>query len=427
MKSTRRDWIRTASFAAVGSMMMPKRLLGGVQNVPEADKQSVRDYEQPLFDIPSQISSPVVIESIELYKNGSEYFVFTRSKDGAQGLTATKQLTDFIPIFKSLVAPHFIGRDARNIETLVDDVYRANYKIAGQPFWCPVAYIEQSILDMLGKVAGKSVAQLCGGKVRDEMDVYLSGAGRNTTAEQEVDVYVKTAALTGAKGVKFKIGGRMSGNKDAAPGRTDALLKIARKELGDKMILMADANGSYDPYHAIKVGHLLEELGYYFFEEPCPWQNYSETQTVARALKIPVAFGEQDSSLWQFLWMLDNSVMDIVQPDINYHGGFIRTKRVAKMAEKIGMKIIPHNTQTGVTSVNILQFSGCTPNAEPLMEYPCRGEQKREDWYSPNFIIKEGKIKIPDTPGMGVAIDSDHIKKSTLVATIDKAKGMSNN
>ena len=418
-KLTRREWIQMTSLAALSSLL-PRNLWGGV--LPVIERPLIRDFEQPMFDIPSQVSSPVIIESIELLKNGSDYFVRTRSRDGAEGLTATKQLTDFLPIFKNLVAPRFIEKDAREIESLVDDVYRANYKIAGQPFWCPVAYIEQSILDMLGKIAGKSVAQMCGGKIREEMGVYLSGSGRDTTAEQEVDVYVKAAAMTGARGVKFKMGGRMSRNMDAYPGRTETLLRLARKELGDKMILMADANGSYDVPQAIKVGHLLEELNYFFFEEPCPWQNYSETQAVTKALKIPVAFGEQDSSLWQFLWMMENSVMNIVQPDINYNGGFIRAKRVAKMAEKFGMKIIPHNTQTGVTSVNILQFSGCTPNAEPLMEYPCREEQSEEKWYYPNFIIREGKIKIPDTPGMGVAIDPAYIEKSDLITKIDKTK-----
>ena len=87
---------------------------------------------------------------------------------------------------------------------------------------------------------------------------------------------------------------------------------------------MADANGSYDAKNAIEIGKRLQEMKYLWFEEPCPWEELSETKKVADALDMKVAFGEQDSSLWLFQWMIDNKVMDVVQPDLNYNGGFIR-------------------------------------------------------------------------------------------------------
>ncbi len=419
MKMTRRRWLQTTSLIALASMI-PSSLHAALAIV---DKPLLRDFEKPMFDIPSQISVPVIIESIELLQRDNQYFVRTRSKDGAEGLVGTKQVSDYISIFTNLVAPCFIGCDARDIETLIDDVYRANYKLAGIPFWSPVAFIELSLLDLLGKIAGKSVAQMCGGVVRKQIPVYLSGSGRNTTAEEEVDAYVRNVEQTNAKAVKFKIGGRMSRNMDAYPGRTETLVRLARKELGDKIILMADANGSYDTEHAIEVGHLLEELNYAFFEEPCPWENLSETQAVAKSLSIPIAFGEQNSSLWQFQWMLQNNVMRIAQPDINYNGGFIRAKRVARMAEAFGKTIQPHNTQTGVTSVNILQFAACTPNAQPYMEYPCHEVRQAPGWYSPDFKIMNGMIDLPKGAGMGIQIDPSYIKEAKVVAKIDKAKG----
>src|SRR5204863_214462 len=82
--------------------------------------------------------------------------------------------------------------------------------------------------------------------------------------------------------------------------RTEKILRLAREKLGDKTILYADANGSYNPAKAIEIGRMMESLNYQFFEEPCPFEELSETQEVARALKIPVAFGEQNYSLWQF-------------------------------------------------------------------------------------------------------------------------------
>ena len=414
MKISRRQWMQLTGSAAVASIF-PHSLMAFEK---DSDQPLIRDLEAPMYNLPGQIPGPVVIESIELLANGSNYFVRTRSADGAVGITGTKQMTDFIPIFQNLIAPHFIGKDARDIESLVDSVYLANYKLAGLAFWCPVAYVEQSIFDMLGKIAGKPVGELLGGVIRDEIPVYLSGSDRVLTAEEEVDVYVRGVAETKAKAVKFKIGGRMSRNLDAWPGRTDTLIHLARKKLGDHIVLMADANGSYDAPMGIKIGQMLESLQYSFFEEPCPWEYLSETQAVAKALKIPVACGEQDSSLWRFRWMLENEVMRIVQPDINYNGGLIRAKRVARIAEQLGKTIVPHNTQTGHTSVNILQFASCTKNTGPFMEYPWRKPQDMPNWYKPDFKIVDGKIKVPKTPGMGLDIDPDFLKKATILLSI---------
>src|SRR2546423_2287101 len=103
--------------------------------------------------------------------------------------------------------------------------------------------------------------------------------------------------------------------------------------------------------------------------------------------------------------MLQTGVMRIVQPDINYNGGLIRARRVARIAEKLGRTIVPHNTQTGATSVNILQFASCTKNTGAFMEYPWRAPQQPASWYTPNFLVKDGVIPVPQTPGMGIEFD----------------------
>jgi L-alanine-DL-glutamate epimerase-like enolase superfamily enzyme len=412
---TRREWLKlTGTFAL--STTLPRALAGAASAT--AARRSIPDYEEPMFDLPGRIKDAAKIESIELLKRGSTFFVRTRSTSGVVGLAPTKQVELFVPIFKDLVAPFFLGKDARQIETLVDDVYHENYKLAGLAFWCPVAYIEQSLLDLLGRQTGKPVGELLGGVVRREIPVYLSGSGRETTAEQEVEVYVRASEQTGTKIVKFKIGGRMSRNVDAYPGRTDKLLTLARERLGRGVALYADANGSYDAPTAIEIGHRMEELGYVMFEEPCPWEELTETQQVAKALKIPISCGEQDTSLWRFQWMMKNDVMSVVQPDINYNGGLIRAIRVARIARKFGKTIVPHNTQTGIASVNILQFASCVPNIGPAMEYPCREPQKAQSWFTPNFIIKNGQLPVPTGPGLGVEVDPAFLAQAEVVAKV---------
>lgn len=413
MKLNRRSLLAGLS-AGVSATALGVRPSSAWQS-PQAEKRVVPDYEAPLFELHRLVKTPVKVESIELLKNGSHYFVRTRSTDGVVGVCETKQVEHYVPILLDVVAPFFLGKDARDLEALVDGVYIENYKLAGQPFWCPVAYVEQSLFDLLGKTARKPVGQLMGGVIRKEIPVYLSGSGRDTTAEAEVDVYVRGVEHTGARAIKLKIGGRMSRNLDAYPGRTETMMALARKRLGDDIAIYTDANGSYNAAKAIEVGRMLEELDVGFFEEPCPWEELSETKQVADALTMPVAAGEQDASLWRFQWMMENGVMDIVQPDLNYNGGFIRAARVARMARQFDMRIVPHNTQTGATAVNILQFASAIPNIGAYMEFPWRAPRKPESWYSPYFEIHDGAVKVPTGPGLGVEIDPAFLAKAEKV------------
>jgi L-alanine-DL-glutamate epimerase-like enolase superfamily enzyme len=400
MRSDRRSFV---------SALAASWLAGG------AEKKVIPWYEEPMFNLPGIVPRPVIVKRIDLLRIGPDYFVRATSADGLTGIVRTKQISDYVAILQKRVIPYFLNKDARDLETLIDEVYIANYKLAGQAFWCPVAYVEQAIFDLLGKTADKPVGALLGGVVRKRIPVYLSGSIRTTKAEEEVDIYVRGIEETGAKACKFKIGGRMSRNVDVYPGRTGTLMKLARRRLGDKVIINADANGSYSADKAIEVGRMLESLGCGFFEEPCPWEELGETKKVADALKMPVAAGEQDASLWRFLWMIETKVCDIVQPDINYHGGFIRTCRVARMARRHGIPIVPHNTQTGASAVNIVQFASSVPNIGGYMEYEHRGHKPEESWYTPQFRIRDGFIDVPGLPGLGIQIDPAFLKKAEIV------------
>jgi L-alanine-DL-glutamate epimerase-like enolase superfamily enzyme len=390
-------------------------LLASGAAIAAQEKKVIPWYEEPFLGIHKRVKTPVKIAKIELLKVGSNYFVEATSTDGVKGICRTKQMEDYIAILRRRVVPTFIGKDARDIETLIDDVYTANYKLAGQAFWCPVAYVEQALFDLLGETAKLPVGELLGGVIRKEIPVYLSGSGRETRAEEEVDVYVRGIAETKAKAVKFKIGGRMSRNLDAYPGRTETMMKLARKRLGDGVIINADANGSYNAAKAIEVGRMLQDLNVNFYEEPCPWEELGETKKVADALKIKIAAGEQDASLWRFLWMMENKVVSIVQPDLNYNGGFVRALRVARMAKKFGLPIVPHNTQTGASAVNIVQFASAVENIGGFMEFPHRGDEKTESWYTPSFKIRNGTITVPTTPGLGIQFDPAYLAKAEKV------------
>jgi L-alanine-DL-glutamate epimerase-like enolase superfamily enzyme len=219
------------------------------------------------------VSSPVIIESIELLYNYGLYFVRTISKDGYEGISVASSRAKYLyPILEQLVIPYFVGKDARDLDELIDGVYvyKSNYKLTGLALWCCVSWVEASILDMLGKIAKKSVGRLLGEKINDHVSIYVASGRRNTTPEEEVALIEERVAQTQARAIKFKVGGRMSKNADSMEGRSEGLIYLARKHFGDDIAIHADGNGSYDPPKAIQIGKMLEEINAYFYEEPCP-------------------------------------------------------------------------------------------------------------------------------------------------------------
>lgn len=381
-------------------------LATGLHTLAEDSRSSVEDLDraaaQPVLKRDA-LKSPVIIESIELLRKGREHFVRARSKDGAEGIAVTNSRASYLhPILNRLVIPYFLGKDARELESHLFAVYRfrSNYKLQGLALWCPVAWVEFALLDMLGRIAGQSIGELLGGVIRREVPFYIASGRRDSTPEEEVEYLLRLVEETGAKAVKFRVGGRMSRNADAIPGRTEKLIPLSRKALGDAIAIHADSNSSYDPPKAIEVGHMLEDIEAVYFEEPCPFDHLEDTKRVADALKIPVAGGEQEYSERRFRWMIHNRGVDIVQPDLHYYGGLIRSTRVARMAAVAGMPTTVHISGT-LGFVYMLHFASSTPDIGAYQEYK-RGIEKYRDWFDPPLEIRDGSLTVPTGPGVGI-------------------------
>jgi L-alanine-DL-glutamate epimerase-like enolase superfamily enzyme len=364
-----------------------------------------------------RLKSPVIIESIRLLRKDKDYIVHVRSKDGAEGVALTNppraQYLDHV--LNQLVIPFFIGKDARDLDKLLRGLYRwnSNYKMYGLAFWCPQAWVEFAILDMLGRIANQPMGALLGNIVRQEVPYYVASGRRDTTPEQEIDYLKKLLAESGATALKFRVGGRMSDNEDAMPGRTEKLIPLVRKSFGDAMDIHADANSSYDPAEAIRVGHLLEDIKVVHYEEPCEFDHFDEMKIVADALTVPVACGEQEFSQWRFRWMIANQGADIVQPDLYYYGGMIRSIKVARMAAVANLPIALH-LSGGFGFIYMLQFASCVPNLAKYQEYKL-GAEKYGSWFDPAIKVKDGKMTVPTGPGVGIKDIAGLLKGATAV------------
>jgi L-alanine-DL-glutamate epimerase-like enolase superfamily enzyme len=263
-----------------------------------------------------------------------------------------------------------------------------------------MAWVEMAILDMLGRVSNRSIGQLLGGVRRKEIAVYVASGRRDTTPPQEIEYLQSLVEKSKAKALKFRLGGRMSRNADAMPGRTETLIPLVRKTFGDDFDLHGDANSSYDPAHAIPVGRMLEEYGYVYYEEPCEFDALEDTKKVRDTLSIPVALGEQEYSEWRFRWTIANRVCDIVQPDLFYYGGLIRSMRVARMAQLAKMPTTVHISD-GFGFVYMLHFASVVEDIGKYQEYKL-GMEKYGAWFDPPIVVENGLMRVPTGPGVGI-------------------------
>ncbi len=365
---------------------------------------------------------PVKIASMELLRNRKNFLVRVRTDDGAEGIGVPNAMhyVHTYPIFVNRVAPFFVGKDARELEDLLWELYRHadNYKYQGLALWVCVAGAEFALLDLLGKLAGKSIGDLLGGVRQREIAVYTASGTRGNTPEAEIEDLKKLVAESGAKALKFRLGGRMrNDNADSLPGRTEKLIPLVRETFGKTLTLYADSNSSYDVPKAIEIGRLMEEYDYSFYEEPCQFDHLEDTKAVADALKIPVAAGEQEFSEYRFRWTIANRGVDIVQPDLHYYGGFIRSMRVARMAHAAGLLCTPHMSGSGLGYLDAAIFASCIPNPVPFTEFKGNAEIPVSSETS-SLKCENGVVKVPSGPGFGIVVDPAFVRESVKVTTV---------
>ena len=360
-------------------------------------------------------SHPIIIDTLELLRYQGNFICRVRSNDGIEGISISNnaQMVSLYPIHVRRVQPFFIGKDARDIEMLIEKVYvyQSNYKLQNLALWIPVATVEFAILDLLGHIVDKSMGELIGQIQNPKITVYQANNYRGKSADESIELIKENVAETGAKAVKFKIGGRMSKNADDPPGRTEKLIPLVRQTFGDDMTIYADSNSSYTVDEAIRIGHILEEYGIDFYEEPVPFDWYEETKQVSDALSIPIAGGEQEPSLHNFRWLIGNHALQIVQPDMFYFGGMIRSMRVAHMAQMAGLTCTPHISGSGLGYLYMMHFVSAIPNAGPYHEFKGFNKNIPLECKTSSLTSDEGVVTVPTGPGLGVDIDPDFIKK----------------
>ncbi len=358
------------------------------------------------------------IQRIETFCNRFVGFVRVTTDDGSQGWgqVSTYNADITSTILHRQVAPWSLGRDALDIETLIDLIPEREHKFPGSYLCRAMAGLDTALWDLRGRSEGRSVCELLGGAPRP-LRAYASSMKRDITPRDEAARLSALRDRYGFDAFKFRVGAECGHDVDEWPGRTEEIVPTMRRGLGGDVALLVDANSGFSVKRAIEVGHLLEEHGVSHYEEPCPYWELEQTKEVRDALDLDVTGGEQDCWIPTWKQMIATRAVDIVQPDVCYLGGLTRTLRVAKMAAQAGMPCTPHSANLTMVTLFTMHLLGAIPNAGKYLELSIEGP----DYYpwqeglfrrSP-YTVVDGKVTIPSEPGWGVEIDPGWLAQAT--------------
>ena len=357
------------------------------------------------------------IAKLETFTDEFVCFVKVTTDTGAigWGQTSTYNADITATVFHRQVVPWVLGRDATDIQALIDRVEEKEHKYPGSYRCRALAGLDTALWDLHGRIAGKSVVELLGG-TPGRLRAYASSMKRDITPRDEAQRLVALRDAYGFTAFKWRVAAECGRDVDEWPGRTEEIVPTVSRALGDGIDKLVDANSGYSPPRAIEVGRLLEQEGIGHFEEPCPYWHLEQTKLVTDALELDVTGGEQDWDLATWQRMIDLRAVDIVQPDVMYMGGLTRTLTVVRMAERAGLPVTPHSANLSLVTMCTMHLLGAIPNAGKYLELSIEGGDYYP-WQQGLFLgdpyrVSDGHVTIPAEPGWGVEINPQWLARA---------------
>lgn len=313
---------------------------------------------------------------------------------------------------------YLIGKDPMRIEDHWNTLYRSGFYRGGPILMSAIAGIDQALWDIKGKFFNAPVYQLLGGACRDSIRVY-SWVGGDRPAE--VAEEAKKAIEAGFTAIK------MNGTEelqyiDSFEKIDQAVARIAaiREACGHRVGIGVDFHGRVHKPMAKILAKELEPYRPMFIEEPVLAENNEALRELSKHTSIPIATGERMFSRWDFKTLLSEGYADIIQPDLSHAGGITECKKIASMAEAYDVALAPHCPLGPIALAACLQVDATAHNA--FIQEQSLGIHYNEtsdllDYIAdPSvFEYRDGYVRIPQGPGLGIEINEEHVKKMAAV------------
>jgi L-alanine-DL-glutamate epimerase-like enolase superfamily enzyme len=276
--------------------------------------------------------------------------------------------------------------------------------------------VDIAIWDLIGKACGQPLYKLFRA-AKDKVPAYASMVQLSNAGERAE--LAARLSRDGWRAIKLRL------HHDTLKEDVGAV-EAVRKTAGARMEIMTDANqaqsaGNWQPgplwdlRRALETARELERLNCGWLEEPLPRYHFDQLAELNRLVAIPLAGGENNRGIHEYLWMLQQGVYDILQPEVA-NSGILDLRKIGVLADAFGRKVVPHHGGSALGIVAHLHLIAAWPNApwiELLHDPPvCDYRDRFVIFENPPVLDQEGCLAVPQKPGLGVEIRGDLIQRA---------------
>lgn len=314
------------------------------------------------------------------------------------------------------LADYLIGKDPLRIEHHWQHMYRSAFFRGGAILMTAIAGVDQALWDIAGQHYGVPVYKLLGGAVRDRIRVYAHWGINNLSDESQSAARDRLTMLQKRGYTAFKMGppGKWRGHEP--PAVIDEFVECAflmREWVGPEVELAFDFHGKMTPALAIEICQEIKGMRPMFVEEPVPQENIDALKLVSDHVTFPIATGERLLNRWEFREVLEKQAAAYIQPDVSHAGGITELKKIANLAETYYIHVLPHCAIGPVAFSACMHVDAVIPNflAQEQVDSALGDGILQDSWQ-----VVEGHITLPDTPGLGFAINEAEASKRVKYA-----------
>ena len=320
-----------------------------------------------------------------------------------------------------------IGSDPMQVEHHWQSMYVQSFYRGGPVIGSAISGIDQALWDLRGKILGLPVYKLLGGPFNPEgvRGYYHSQA--NT--KEELEKLRETAIQDGVSCFKMQLSSRSYEWIETHAKIDQAVKKIqmTREVLGPNIDIAVDFHAKTSPSVASIIAREIEPLNLLFVEELCPPENIKALARISRRSSTPIATGERLITSYNFRELIEQGVVDILQPDVSHVGGITALWKVGAMAAASGISMAPHNCEGPIGGLAAINVDAAMPNF--LVQEVCSGvvpginEKVWEEWLGfPAQRMVNGRFPLPDKPGLGFELTEEALKKYPFAGTVPMSR-----
>ncbi len=343
-------------------------------------------------------------------ESGLQGFGEAKAAVGSSGSCAS-----IVSCIENEIKPALVGQDARHISRLWEIIYngtRDHYALdRGRKFpilgrrgltISAMSGVDTALWDLKGKMLGVPVVELLGGACRDKMPAYASGGWASA---EKIGEQLLSYSAKGFKGVKMRVG-VMDGTVKESIKR----VKAAREALGDDILLMTDAHGTFSVPEAKKFCRGVEDCDLYWFEEPVSPDNRHGTAEIRSSTSIPIAAGESEYTAFDVRDLIEVRALDVVQPDSAIIGGITEAMRVSQLAHTYQLELAPHCWGSAFSFMAGVNVAFASPSAV-VIEFSSGGNPMMYELVNEKIEAVNGDILLPTAPGLGLSPNWDFVNE----------------